>query len=344
MKAEQARNDPFVFQKPECLVNGPYRATTYDPDGKLYVFEPNPNWWGDPVTVKRVEFRTDIQESTQYTMWQNNEVDVAAFYGPVMNQLYATPDKDLVVYHPYGGIAWGLFFNVTKDPVSDLNLRKAMLHSVDNIAIIKAVFGETQRPSIGIVPPELPCWTQRDATYKYDVAMAKNFLAQSKFGSASSVPQMQFVIWWDEPLPQFDAIIEQWRSNLGLRVEIVKDKTAITNNPQRQYDMTLWSIGAIIPDAVLFAKSAMILKDNPLSHYENPQVATLLDNAEALPADDGTRCSLVSQAEQLVLDDYPVLPVQRVTYRHFVRPWVNGWVTNVDLSPYTLPSIWVAEH
>jgi len=174
--------------------------------------------------------------------------------------------------------------------------------------------------------------------------MAKNFLAQSKFGSASSVPQMQFVIWWDEPLPQFDAIIEQWRSNLGLRVEIVKDKTAITNNPQRQYDMTLWSIGAIIPDAVLFAKSAMILKDNPLSHYENPQVATLLDNAEALPPDDGTRCSLVSQAEQLVLDDYPVLPVQRVTYRHFVRPWVNGWVTNVDLSPYTLPSIWVAEH
>ncbi|MDQ6669771.1 MAG: ABC transporter substrate-binding protein [Chloroflexota bacterium] len=347
MKAAQANNDPFVFQKPECLVNGPYYATTYDPDGKQYVFEPNPNWWGDPVTVRRVEFLTDLQESTQYTMWQNNEIDVAAFFGPVLNQLYAGPDKDLVVYHPYGGIAWGLFLNVTKDPASDLNLRKAMLHSVDTIGIIKAVFGDTQRASIGIVPPELPCWTQRDATYPYDVGLAKSFLAQSKYGSAANVPPMQLAIWWDEPLPQFDAIVEQWRTNLGLRVEIVKDKTATTPNPQKEYDLTLWSIGAIIPDAVLFSKSAMIFKGGgawPQSHYDNPQVDTILENAEALPASDGQRCALVSQGEQLVLNDYAVMPVQRVTYRHFVKPWVNGWVTNVDLSPYTLPSIYVADH
>src|SRR5262249_49945288 len=147
---------------------------------------------------------------------------------------------------------------------------------------------------------------------------------------------MQFAIWWDEPLPQFDAIIEQWRSNLGLRVEMVKDKTALSDNPQREYDLTLWSIGAFIPDSVLFAKSAMIFKGGSFSqsHYDNPQVDSLLDQAEAFPPDDGNRCALVSQAEQLVLNDYAVMPIERVVYRHFVRPWVNGWVTNVDMSPY----------
>src|SRR5262249_50674436 len=81
MKADQWQKDPFVFEKPEVLTNGPYKVVKYDKDAHEYAFEANPNWWGDPVSIQRVEVRTDIQESTLYTSWKNDEVDVAAFYG-----------------------------------------------------------------------------------------------------------------------------------------------------------------------------------------------------------------------------------------------------------------------
>ena len=62
------------------------------------LFEPNENWWGDPVSVSRVEFRTSVDEPTMYAMWQNDEIDAAEFGGPTLKQLYASSDKDLVVF------------------------------------------------------------------------------------------------------------------------------------------------------------------------------------------------------------------------------------------------------
>jgi ABC-type oligopeptide transport system substrate-binding subunit len=223
-----------------------------------------------------------------------------------------------------------------------------MLHSFDYIGILKSVFGDVQRPSIGIMSAELPCWKQRDYTYKYDVAMAKDFLAKSKYGTAQNVPKMQLATQFvDQAFPEFQAIIEQWRTNLGLRVELVKDKGYGVPNPEQQYDMTIWSIGAIIPDPVTFLTNALLFKDGTnwtKSHFENADIRSLLQQAGNLFPDDPKRCDLVQQAEQIFLDNYAGMGVERVTYEYWVKPWVTGWQNNVDLSPYTLPQIYIAEH
>lgn len=349
MKADQAIKDPYIYEKPECLVNGPYKIVKYDADAGEFAFERNPNWWGEPATIERVEFRTSVDEPTMLAMWQNNEIDVAEFSGPTLKQLYAGPDKDLVVYMPYAGIAWGLFFNMAMEPTDDINLRKAMCHGVDINGIVKKIYGETQLPSIGwLSQPEIPCYKDREATYKYDVDLAKEYMAKSRYGKGENVPKMQLVLWWEEDMPQMEAIIEQWRTNLGLRVEMTKDLGAVVREPERLYNICPLSIGALLPDPVVLLKSLLPkwqdMHWGQSGHYENPQVTKLIEEAELLPLDDPRRCEKVLQAEQLTLDDYWGFGITRVLSRHFVKPWVKGWLTNVDACVYTLPKITIAPH
>src|SRR5262249_48031499 len=63
MKADQWAQDPFIFQKPECLFNGPYKTVAYDQQAQTYAFEPNPNWWGTKPSIPRVELKAKLDES-----------------------------------------------------------------------------------------------------------------------------------------------------------------------------------------------------------------------------------------------------------------------------------------
>ncbi len=346
MKADQWAKDPFIFEKPECLVNGPYKTVSYDKQAQSYAFEPNPHWWGQKVTVQRVELKAKVDESTLYALWQNNQIDVGFWTGDVLKQLFAN-DAKLISRLPYPGIGLGFLFNVTKEPASDINLRKAMAHGVDYTTIVKSVAGETQRPALGMIPPELPCWDKRDATYTFDVTLAKSFLAQSKYGSADQVPKMQFGNSIKAPWPELQAVIEQWRTNLGLRVEFVTDTSFPGKQDAPQYDLVRWSIGSIIPDTVTFLESALNPSEGTFryqSHYDSPKIHDLLAQAGKLFPDDPKRCELCQQAQQVFLDDYAGVPIERVTYEYWVKPWVIGWKNNIDLSPYTLPTIFIAEH
>jgi peptide/nickel transport system substrate-binding protein len=347
MKADQWAADPFVYEKPECLFNGPYKTVQYDKQANTYAFEPNPQWWGPAPTVQRVEFKAGVDEATLYALWQNNQIDVGFWTGPILKQLFAN-DGDKISRLPYGGVGWGFLLNVTQEPVDDINVRKALMHGADYVGIVKSLYGDSQNPSLGIIPPELPCWNKRDYTYKFDVDMAKSFLAQSKYGSADKLPHMEFGANDDDAAPDMQAIIEQWRTNLGIRVDIVKDNSIYDTTPAKQYAIAAWSIGSVIPDTAAFLTSSIIPKNSRywgVSHYDNPQIQTLVDQATSMFPDNPARCGLVQQAEQLFLDDYAGVGLERVTYEYWVKPWIKEWHNNVDLSAYTMPDkIWVANH
>jgi peptide/nickel transport system substrate-binding protein len=343
MRVDQWAEDPFIFEKPEVIVSGPFKIAKYDKQANDYVLEPNPNWWGKKPTIARIEFKAKVDESTEYALWQNDQIDVGFWTGDVLKQLFAT-DADKISPLPYPGIGLGVLFNTTKEPLSDINMRKALAHGADYNAIVAAV-AESQAPALGIIPPELPCFVDRESTYPFDVEMAREFIAQSQYGSSENVPKLEFGNSIEAPWPELQAVIEQWRTNLGLRVEYVTDTSIPNNADAKQYDIVRFSIGSIIPDTVSFLVNAL----NPnigsfkyQSGYENPQISQLLAEAATTPESDPRHCELCQQAAELFIADAPGVPIEHVRYQYWVKPWVVGWKNNIDLSPYTIADIYVA--
>jgi peptide/nickel transport system substrate-binding protein len=345
MKVDQWAADPFVFEKPEVLVNGPFKVATYDKQANDYVFVRNPNWWGKQPIIEQIEFKASVDESTEYALWQNNQIDVGFWTGDVLKQLFAS-DGDTISRLPYPGVGLGILFNTGKEPLSDLNVRMALASGADYNGIVMGVAGDTQAPALGVIPPELPCYTERKSTYQFDVAAAQQFLSKSKYGSADNVPKIEFGNSIKAPWPELQAVIEQWRTNLGLRIDYITDTSFPGNKDAHIYDVVRWSQGSIIPDTIAFLQSALNPSDGVFKYqsgYDSPRIRQALGDAAKLPVDDPKRCQLAQQAQEQWMSDVAGVPIERVAYEYWVKPRVVGWKNNIDLSPYTITDMFIAE-
>ena len=345
MKVDQWAQDPFIFEKPEVLVNGPFKVATYDKQANDYVFVRNPNWWGKQPIIEQIEFKASVDESTEYALWQNNQIDVGFWTSDVLKQLFDS-DGDNISRLPYPGVGLGILFNTTKEPLSDVNVRKALAYGADYNGIIKAVAGDTQVPALGVLPPELSCYTDRKSTYPFDVAAAKDYISKSKYGSADNVPKLEFGNSIKAPWPELQAVIEQWRTNLGLRIEYITDTSFPGNKDAHIYDIVRWSQGSIIPDTIAFLQSALNPSDGVFKYqsgYDSPQIRQALGDAAKLPINDPKRCQLAQQAQEQWMSDVAGVPIERVAYEYWVKPRVVGWKNNIDLSPYTILDMFIAQ-
>ena len=73
--------------------------------------------------------------------------------------------------------------------------------------------------------------------------------------------------------------------------------------------------------------------------YHNTEYDKLIHNAEN-EADATKRRDYLQQAEQVLLNDMPIIPVYHYTTQHLVNPKITGWVDNVmDVHPTQYLSI-----
>lgn len=66
-------------------------------------------------------------------------------------------------------------------PVKDMNLRQAISLAIDRELIYKSLFGSLGSPAVGFFHPTVPEYDPNDHTYKYDIELAKEYLAKSSY-------------------------------------------------------------------------------------------------------------------------------------------------------------------
>ena len=62
--------------------------------------------------------------------------------------------------------------------------------------------------------------------------------------------------------------------------------------------------------------------------YNNPRYDQLLARASR-EADPAARMALLAEAERVMLDDMPVLPIYFYVSKQMVKPWVGGFGSNI---------------
>jgi len=74
--------------------------------------------------------------------------------------------------------------------------------------------------------------------------------------------------------------------------------------------------------------------ENNIFEYSNPSLDALLDQA-AIEQNEAVRLAMYQQAEQLVVDDAPCLPLFHIANYILVKPYVKGY----ELSPLGIPDL-----
>ncbi len=338
-----------LWQRPGNHVgNGPFMLESWRINGGVKVI-PNPHYWDrETVTLNGIVF---------YPL-ANNFTEERAFRDGLIHKTYIIP-PDLIGYHkaespeyikldPYAGV---YFYrcNVTKAPLDNKSLRKALAFAIDRETIVKYVSQAGEQPAYGVVPPTEGGYQPHHGV-EFDLDKAKAYLKEAGYESGADVPEFEILINTSESHKAIAAAVQDmWKKHLGI------EKVTIANQEWKVFQTTLrelryqcsrsgW-IGDYL-DPSTFLTMWRTGDDNNQTGWGNPDFDRLLTEA-ANQIDPGERFAKFREAEAVLLDELPMIPIYWYTQKYLLDPAVGGWhpllldnhpYKHVRLDPSKIPS------
>ena len=332
-------NEKWAVDAATHVGNGPFKMTDWQHKNKI-VLEKNDQYWDkDNVNLTKVEFTMIEDENTELSMFENGELDWA---GAPMSQLPtdaipALADSGRMKTKPIAGTYW-YKFNTEQAPFNNVKIRKAFAYAIDRQSLIDNILQAGQIPATGAIPPSM--FLNEKGYFKdNDVETAKKLLEEGmKEEGLTSLPEITLSYNTSEAHKKIaEAIQDQWKQNLGVDVTLENKEWQVFIEDLHQGNYQIGRMGWLgdFNDPINFLE---LYKDkkggNNDTNWENPQFKELL-NQSALEKDPQKRKEILAQAEQILMDEMPIMPIYFYTNSWVQSEKVTGVVVdglgNIDL-------------
>ena len=315
---------------------GPFKLKEWKP-GQRLILERSQIYYGEPAKLEQVVYLLSGVPMALYETGQIDVTPVSTSYidqvsdetNPFHQELAVTPELSL----------YYIGFNTAKPPFDDVNVRRAFCHAVDKEHIARVILRDMINEADGILPPGMPGYNGTLEGLDYDVEKAKELIADSKYGDVSNLPPITLTVeGYGNSIPSYlGAIIQEWQQNLGVEISVRQLETEkfLYNLKQGKDEMFILGWIADYPDPHNFLDILFYTgSENNIFEYSNPTLDALLDQA-AIEQNRVVRLAMYQQAEQLVVDDAPCLPLFHGTNYILVKPYVKDYA----LSPLGVPDL-----
>ena len=306
-KAAEAAGKDFGL-KPVCA--GPFRFVERVPQDRI-VLERFPGYW-DAASVKldRVVYLPIPDSSIRLANLQAGSIELSEQILPTDADAVRSNSRLRLVTSDNLGY-WGITINTANGPRaktplgSDARVRQAFELSLDKAAIIQVVYNGLYTPVSQGVSPSSPYYDKAVQPRERDVARAKALLKEA--GVALPVP-VALTVPNNPDQRQAGEIVQAMAAEAGFDVKITASEyaSALAAAQRGEFEAftTAWS-GRVDPDGNLFSfmHSGGALND---SHYANPAVDALLDQARAVQ-DVAARRGLYNQIVEQLSKDLPIV-------------------------------------
>jgi len=335
VKREQVEANPRGWTR-QPVGTGPFRLREWRL-GERIVLEPNPHYYLEPKpALSRVTFL--LAGGSPLISYENGEVDIA----PVgLNDIERVRDPRDPLSREFQQVdelsTFYIGFNVRKPPLDDVRVRQALAMAIDKQALASVVLRDLVRPAIGVLPPGMPGYNPNLQGLPFDPQRARQLLDQA--GGPSRLAGLTLLSSGvgGTPGPIIDAIVAMWEQNLGVRIEVrlLDFGTFLTEVDRGNFDLFSlgWIADYVDPENfldILFHSGS----DNNHTRYANPQVDRLLEQAR-VEQDQNRRYALYQQAEQIVVQDAPWIPLYHSRDSYVVKPYVRGY----SAAPFVVPRL-----
>jgi len=309
---------------------GPFKLNQWEENSSL-VLERNELYYGELAKVDFVNFQ--LWGGVPMNMYETGEIDATAVSmayidkvtderGPFYQDLITAPE--LSFYY--------IGFDTTKPPFDDVNIRRAFSQAIDKDKLVSLVYRDMVQAADGILPPGMPGYNEDLVGLDFDVAEARELIANSRYGDVSNLPPITITTagWGGLISSDLEAIVYEWRQNLGVEVEVRQLEPQrflyhLMEERDEMFDMG-WIADYPHPQDfldILFHSGT----ENNYGQYSNPEVDALLQMANVEP-DSEASLGLYQQAEQLLVDDAACLPLWFGENYVLVKPYVSGYELN----------------
>ena len=329
--------NPKWAADPKTIVgNGPFRITAWTHNSRIELVKNEHYWDAAKVRLPKIDFLLTESASTEIAMFDNNQIDMGENAPPA--EYPRLKKEGRLQITPYIG-TYFFAFNVTRAPLDNLKLRKALSLAIDRRAIIDNVTKGEQSVALAWVPPGLsdaqPASDFRvtggDFFRDHDIATAKQLLAEAGYPEGRGLPPIELIYNTNDVHKAIaEAVQEMWRKNLGVNVTLANQEWKVFINTRSRGGYQIARHGWIgdYADPMTFIDMFDSASGNNDSQYKNPQYDSLVRLAKSA-GNQEIRMKAMHEAERLLLDDAVIAPVYFYTRVTMVKPNVKGYQRSV---------------
>lgn len=325
------------IQPGNIVTNGPYKLV-YWRTGDQLVSEKSPTGFAaDQVCFDRVVYY-ELEDQTAV------ENKIAAGELDINNSFDGARQAELEVKFPgwprttpsLNTTYWSI--NSSQPIFKDVRVRKALAMALDREFIVRNVLTPGFLPAYSMVPPgidnydvERPTVDWKDMPRAERLAESKRLLEAAGYGPDNPF-KFEFIHRSTDDNPKAAPVAQSNWAEIAPWVEptIIKQDTKVLYARLRQSDFQV-SDGAWVADFddpinFLYLLDSQTGQQN-YGRYSNPEYDTLLAKSNA-ELDLAKRAETFAQAEQLMLNDYPITPMWFQVTKNLVDPTLTGWTEN----------------
>ena len=329
---------------------GPFQFVTWD-EGLALIFRKNEHYFEKDSAGNRLPYLDGIKitfnesKATEFLLFRQKQLDFlndidASFKDEILTLKGELRDnwKDKVVLqiHPYLNTEYfGFLVDSTNEliknsPLRLKKLRQAMNYAIDRRKMILYLRNSLSSPAeSGFVPEGMPSFDTSVKGYNYDPAKAKQLLIEAGFTNERKIPAIKLYT-----IPIYGEIgsylAKQFEeAGIPVTVEVVLRSFLfeLTSNSRAPFFRGSW----IADYADAFNYLSCFYSKNPAppnyTRYNNPEFDKLFEKAVAEPI-DSLRYILYRQADQVLINDAPVIPLWYDRVIRLVQPTISGFEPN----------------
>lgn len=342
-KVVKADNEGWTA-KPETYVgNGPFKLVKWEHKSKFELV-PNEHYW-DRASVKleKLVFTLIEELTTELTMYESGQLDVTnSVPTQEIPRLRNKPDFRI---QPILGTYYYLC-NVTKKPLNNVKVRKALALAIDRKVIVEKILNNVgQKPAMAFVPFGLPDADPKkdfrevggDFFPAFDPEQAKKLLAEAGYPDGKGFPKIEILYNTLESHKKIaEAIQNMWKVNLGIEATLRNEEWKVYLDNRSKLNYTVARAGWIgdFLDPMTFLDMWISESGNNDTGWKSKKYDELIKKAKTT-TDNVERMKVMHEAEKLLMEEMPIIPIYFYVHTHMVKPNVkNAWWSPLDLHDY----------
>ena len=176
-----------------------------------------------------------------------------------------------------------MMMNERYAPLADVHVRRAISYAIDREALVKAVLFNQGKPANSFMPPQVPYYDPNSPGIQYNLAKAKQEMAESKYPHGFSV---QMLLGAGESNERAESqIIQQELQPLGIKISYRQVDPSVEFSDQQQFKYQLgfsyWTMDIADPDELVsFAVDPSQGAKSFYTDYSNADVIKWTHEAE----------------------------------------------------------------
>ncbi len=324
--------------------NGPFYMDDYRSRDRI-ILKPFEEYWDrDEIFWESVELHMIEEDNTELSAYQTGGLDVTETLAPSQIPFWKMKDDYRVIPSLN---KYYVIFNNSVPPFDDVNVRKAFSSAIDRELIVEKITRAGERVSEGFVPHGMPGAVEGE-TFRQtagnlipsmDVEAAKQYLADSSYGSAEDLPSVTYMYNTAELHKVIgEQLQNMWREAFDIDVQLQNSEWGVVLGKIRKGDFQ-FARGSWIAD---YADPLNFLEiftsDNSKNgaKYQSEKYDELIAKAR-VEGDPIRRQELFMEAERLLVEeDCAIAPLYTAVVVYLVEPDIEGLEVNA-LANMTYP-------